>query len=171
MQRIYAFAIAAGVLAVAGVAWLREDAHRAHRFWDAVLPTLRFVREELRGKSGDPQKPCWDPESTCYVSWKAGTYPASLAPGVTSAMIGDPKSSEIVVGKTKAQLRAKFGLDLITTEYESERGAYFRICREYEDVTFDRKYRRVLFVDSGSWPWMIVLGGDTATDLVLLKGC
>lgn len=153
----YAIAIAAGLLVVAEVAWFWEDAHGVRCLWRA-------------GTSGDPSKACWDPDSACYVSWKAGTYPASLAPGVTGAMIADPRANEIVVGKTTAQLRAKFGLDLITTEYDSYRGAYLRICQT-AGLPQERRYRPVLFLDSGAWPWMIVLQNDTATELVLLKGC
>lgn len=157
-MRRRAIAIAAALVVVAGVAWLRNDAHGVRCLWHA-------------GISGDPSKACWDPESACYVSWKAGTYPASLAPGVTSAMIADPKRHEVVVGKTTAQLRAKFGLDLITTEYESYRGAYLRICRAAAGTPRERRSLPVLFLDSGAWPWMIVFEGDTATGLVLLKGC
>lgn len=49
-----------------------------------------------------------DPKNMKYVLWKAGLYKVSLDQA-TTAMVGDRNRDELVVGKTKAQLRDKFG--------------------------------------------------------------
>ena len=54
-----------------------------------------------------------DPKNIKYVLWKADLYKVSLDQA-TTAMIGDPKRDKLVVGKTKMQLRDKFGSLLST---------------------------------------------------------
>jgi hypothetical protein len=130
-RRGHVMAVVGVVVAVAAMAWV----------WEAMHPSPR------------------DPKSIGYVLWKAGLYRADLAI-VTGTMIGDPKRDELVVGKTKAQLRARFG-ELLTTEDAS---SYFRWSHEASSW----KGRTVLFLPGG--PWMIVFEGDTASQLVLLKG-
>jgi hypothetical protein len=101
-----------------------------------------------------------DPKNIKYVFWKAGLYKMNLD-DAAGTMIGDPNRDKLVVGKTKAQLRDKFGLLL----RPAEASAYLRDC--YQDS--DWKDREVLFIRRS--PWMIVFDGDKATDLVLIKGC
>jgi hypothetical protein len=79
----------------------------------------------------------------------------------SGTMIGDANSEMLVLGKTKVELREKFGY-LSTL---SEASPYLRGCYENSDW----KGMDVLFIRKS--PWMIVLSGDKATKLVLIKGC
>jgi len=76
-------------------------------------------------------------------------------------MIGDANREMLVLGKTKVELRGKFGY-LSTL---SEASPYLRGCYENSDW----KGTDVLFIRKS--PWMIVFSGDKATNLVLIKGC
>jgi hypothetical protein len=88
-----------------------------------------------------------------YVFWKAGLY--RLNPDeALGTMVGD-------LGKTKTQLRDKFGV-LLTPE---EASAYLRGC--YEASFW--KGKDVRFVRESLW--MVVFNQDKATELVLMKGC
>src|SRR6266481_3869356 len=49
-----------------------------------------------------------DPKNIKYVLWKSGLYGMNLDTP-TSTMIGDGSREKLVVGKTKVQLREKFG--------------------------------------------------------------
>jgi hypothetical protein len=101
-----------------------------------------------------------DPKNIKYVLWKAGLYRVNLEVA-TTAMIGDPGRDKLVVGKTKAQLRDRFG-PLVSA---AEASPYLRGC--YQNSSW--KDRDVLFIGQG--PWMVVFDGDKATNLVLIKGC
>jgi hypothetical protein len=101
-----------------------------------------------------------DPKNIKYVLWKAGLYRVNLEVA-TAAMIGDPSRDKLVVGKTKAQLRDRFG-PLVSA---AEASLYLRGC--YQNSSW--KDRDVLFI--GQSPWMVVFDGDKATNLVLIKGC
>jgi len=104
--------------------------------------------------------PSPDPRSIKYVLWKADLYKLSLDEA-TSTMVGDPKRDKLVVGKTKEQIREKFG-SLLSP---ADASPYLRGCYE----TSSWKDRDVLFIDQS--PWMVVFHGDKATNLVLVKGC
>lgn len=107
--------------------------------------------------------PSPDPKSFKYVPWKADLYRLNLDEA-TGTMVGDRHRDKLVVGKTKAQLRGKFGcLDRFS-------------CLSRPHDTSERairtpswKDRDVLFI--GQSPWMVVFDGDRATNLVLVKGC
>jgi hypothetical protein len=101
-----------------------------------------------------------DPKNMKYVLWKAGIYKMNLDVA-TGTMVGDGDRNKLVVGKTRAQLRDKFGL-LLSAPAVSP---YLRGC--YQNSHW--KDRDVLFIRQS--PWMIVFDGDKATDLVLIKGC
>jgi hypothetical protein len=101
-----------------------------------------------------------DPKNIKYVFWKAGLYRVNLD-AATAAMVGDPSRDKLVVGKTKAQLRNRFG-SLLSP---AEASAYLRGC--YENSSW--KDRDVLFI--GQSAWMVVFEADKATNLVLVKGC
>jgi hypothetical protein len=101
-----------------------------------------------------------DPRNIGYVFWKYGLYRMNLDTA-SEIMIGDPSRDKIVVGKTKLQLRNKFGY-LLTPADASQ---YLRGC--YQQSFW--KDREVLFIRKS--PWMIVFDGDRATNLVLVKGC
>jgi hypothetical protein len=101
-----------------------------------------------------------DPKNIKYVFWKAGLYRVNLDVA-TTAMVGDPSRDKLVVGKTKTQLRDRFGLLLSP----AEASPYLRGC--YQNSSW--KDRDVLFIGQSSW--MIILDGDKATNLVLIKGC
>ena len=79
----------------------------------------------------------------------------------TETMIGDAGRDKLVIGKTKEQLRNRFGY-LLTPANASQ---YLRTC--YQNSSW--KDRDVLFIRQS--PWMIVFDGNKATDLVLIKGC
>jgi len=101
-----------------------------------------------------------DPKNMKYVLWKAGLYNVSLDQA-TTAMVGDRHRDEVVVGKTKAQLRDKFG-SLLSP---ADASPYLREC--FKNSSW--KDRDVLFIGQSSW--MVVFDGDKATNLVLVKGC
>ena len=101
-----------------------------------------------------------DPKNVKYILWKAGfhTMNVDLA---TGTMIGDPSRDDLVIGKTKGQIRDRFGSLLSPAEATP----YLRACY----LSSDWRHREVLFIRTS--PWMIVFDGDRATDLVLIKGC
>lgn len=104
--------------------------------------------------------PSPDPKSIKYVLWKADLY--RLNPDeATGTMVADPNRDKLVEGKTKAQLRDKFG-SLLSS---AEASPYLRGC--YQNSSW--KDRDVLFIGQSSW--MVVFDGDKATSLVLVKGC
>ena len=79
----------------------------------------------------------------------------------TGTMIADASRNKLVVGKTEAELRSKFGY-LVTL---SDASQYLRSC--YQSSPW--KDRKVLFIRRS--PWMVLFDGDKATQLVLIKGC
>lgn len=101
-----------------------------------------------------------DPKNMKYVFWKVGIYKMDLDLA-TGTMIGDAHRNKLVLGKTEAQLRSRFGYLLTPTDASP----YLRSC--YENSSW--KDRRVVFIRNS--PWMVVLDGDKAVDLVLIKGC
>jgi hypothetical protein len=99
-----------------------------------------------------------DPKSIEYNLWKIGLY--RMDPNTAAgAMIGDRNRDKLVIGKTKEQLRFKFGnlqtIDQVSQYYRDGHDSYW-------------KDRDVLFI--GESPWMIVFNRDRATNLVLMKG-
>ena len=101
-----------------------------------------------------------DPKNIKYVLWKNGLYGMNLD-AVTGTMIGDRSREKLVIGKTKVQLREKFGY--LSTA--ADVSPYLRAC--YQDSAW--KDRDALFIRMS--PWMVVFDGDRATELVLIKGC
>jgi len=101
-----------------------------------------------------------DPKNIKYVLWKANLYPLNIKV-VTGTMVGDRSPEKLVVGKTKQQLRDKFGSLLPAADVSS----YLQDC--YRNSNW--RDRDVLFIGH-SW-WMVVFDGDRATNLVLVKGC
>jgi hypothetical protein len=101
-----------------------------------------------------------DPKNIKYVLWKTGLYRMNLDL-VTGTMIGDPGREKLVVGKTKSQLRERFGYLLPP----AEASPYLRGC--YQDSSW--KNRDVQFIRKS--PWMVVFDGDKASELILVKGC
>jgi hypothetical protein len=101
-----------------------------------------------------------DPKSIKYVLWKNGLYGMNLETA-TDTMIGDRSREKLVVGKTRVQLREKFGY----LSKASEISPYLRGC--YQDSAW--KDKDVLFIRQT--PWMVIFDGDKATELILFKGC
>ena len=101
-----------------------------------------------------------DPKNIKYVLWKHGLYRMDLDTASVT-MIGDANRDILVLGKSKVELRKKFGY-LSTL---SEASTYLRGCYE----NYDWKSMDVLFIRKS--PWMIVFSGHKATQLVLIKGC
>jgi hypothetical protein len=100
-----------------------------------------------------------DPKNIEYVLWKSGLHDLDLDRAL-EVMIGDCKAKRLVVGKTKAELRERFE-KLVAA---ADASPFLR--SGYEN--FGWKGRDVLFLRSS--PWMGVLQGDLAVDLVLMKG-
>ena len=101
-----------------------------------------------------------DPKNIKYVLWKNGLYGMNLD-SATGTMIGDSSREKLVVGKTRAQLRERFGY--LSTPADASpylKGCYLDSAWKDKDVLFIRKS-----------PWMVVFDGDKATELVLIKGC
>jgi hypothetical protein len=101
-----------------------------------------------------------DPKNIRYVLWKRGLYRMD-ADRAIAPMIGDRHRDDLVVGKTREELRSRFGR-LLTLAQASP---YYKFCYQ----TSGWKDSDVLFIDRS--PWMIVFKGDRAAELVLLKGC
>lgn len=104
--------------------------------------------------------PNGDPKNIKYVLWKAGIYRMNLDTAAYT-MIGDSGRNKLVVGKSREQLRNKFGY-LVTPANASQ---YLRGCYQNSDW----KNKEVLFLRQS--PFMVVFDGNRATDLVLVKGC
>jgi hypothetical protein len=100
-----------------------------------------------------------DPKNMRYVLWKAGLFKLNTDVAAV-AMVADPGRDKLVVGRTKAQLRERFG-PLFSI---SEVTPHLRECYQKSPWTG----RDVLFV--GRTPWMVVFDGAKATNLVLVKG-
>jgi hypothetical protein len=101
-----------------------------------------------------------DPKNIRYVLWKAGLYKLDLNVA-TAAMIGDRDRDRLVVGKTEAALREKFGLLL----NPKDASPYLSDCYQRSPWTG----KPALFI--GKTPWVILLEGGKAKTLILLKGC
>jgi|SRR5581483_4809018 len=101
-----------------------------------------------------------DPQNMKYVLWKAGLYRVGLD-RATAAMVGDRDRDRLVLGRTKAQLRNKFGYLLSP----KDASPYLRGC--YQSSPW--KSKDVLFIGDSSW--MIVFDDDKATSLLFVKGC
>jgi hypothetical protein len=104
--------------------------------------------------------PNGDSKNIKYVLWKAGVYGMNLDTAANT-MIGDSGRNNLVVGKSKDQLRNKFGY-LVKPADASQ---YLRSCYQNSDW----RNKEVLFIRQS--PWMVAFDGDRATDLVLVKGC
>ena len=104
--------------------------------------------------------PSPDPKNIKYVLWKADLYKLNFDEA-TGTMVGDRNRDKLVVGKTKAQLREKFG-SLLSP---ADASPYLRGC--YQNSPW--KERDVLFIGRSSW--MVVFEGGKAANLVLVKGC
>ena len=101
-----------------------------------------------------------DPKNIKYVFWKIGLCRMDLDTAL-GTMIGDRKREKLVIGKTRDQLRAKFGYLLLP----SEAGPYMQAC--YAESAWE-KNATVLLLRRG--PWMVKFEGDKAADLKLCKG-
>jgi hypothetical protein len=77
-------------------------------------------------------------------------------------MIGDGNGREkLVVGKTREQLRTRFGYLLrLADASQYLKGCYQKSGLNDSEVLFIRRS-----------PWMVVFDGDKATSLALIKGC
>jgi len=101
-----------------------------------------------------------DPKNIKYVMWKAGFYGMDLDEAV-GTMTGDATRDKLVLGKTKPQLRKRFGYLLEPADVSP----YLRACY----LSSSWKGKDVLFIRRS--PWMVVFDGDVATELILIKGC
>jgi hypothetical protein len=82
--------------------------------------------------------PSPDPKSIKYVLWKADLYRLNLDEA-TGTMVGDPHRDALVVGKSKAQLRSKFGSLLPPADASPYlRGCYQNSSWNDREVTLHR---------------------------------
>src|SRR6266851_5264343 len=100
-----------------------------------------------------------DPKNIRYVLWKAGLYKLDVNV-TTAAMVADRNRDKLVLGKTEAELREKFGL-LLEPDHASP---YLADCFQKSSW----KGNSALFI--GQTPWLILLENGKAKNLVLLKG-
>jgi len=101
-----------------------------------------------------------DPKNIQYVLWKTG-LPTMDADRAAGTMIGDVDREKMILGKTREQLRSRFGY--LTPLAQAS--PYLQNCY----LSSGRTGQDVLFVRRG--PWMVVFHGDRASELVLIKGC
>jgi hypothetical protein len=99
-----------------------------------------------------------DPKGIQYTLWKMSFHDLDQA-HAAGDMVGDVNRDELVVGKTKEELRHRFVL-----QTPAQTAAYYRKCEGGHSM----KNRSVLFVKDSEW--LIVFAGDRATGLVLCKG-
>lgn len=100
-----------------------------------------------------------DPKNIKYVLWKYGFYSMDLDIAADT-MVGDAKRDSLVIGKTREQLKSKFGYLLAL----SEARPYLQSCHQQYWAGRD-----VMFIRQSNW--MVVFDGDRAGNLVLIKGC
>jgi hypothetical protein len=103
--------------------------------------------------------PSPDPKNMRYVLWRAGFHTMDPDTAV-EIMVGDVHPEKIVLGKTREQLRGRFGY-LSTLAQASP---YLQDCYS----SWHSRGKEVLFIRTSQW--MIVFDGDQATELVLCKG-
>lgn len=104
--------------------------------------------------------PSPDPKNIKYVLWKADLYKLNVDEA-TGTMVGDRYPDKLVVGKTKSQLRKKFGSLLPAGDASTSlQDCYHNSAWNHQDV---------LFIGH-SW-WMVAFNEGNATNLVLLKPC
>jgi hypothetical protein len=104
--------------------------------------------------------PSPDPKNIKYVLWKVNLYKLNVDEA-NGTMVGDRDRNRLVIGKTKEQLRDRFG-SLLPPKDASP---YLQGCYRNSDW----RNRDVLFIGHSSW--MVVFEGDKAITLVLVKGC
>ena len=102
-----------------------------------------------------------DAKNFRYMLWKNGIHAMNLDVA-TGTMIADPERDRLVVGKTKAELRDKFGYLLPA----ADASPYLRAC--YQNTWWPGQ-QEVMFIRKSEW--MVVFNGDRAEKLVLMKGC
>lgn len=90
-----------------------------------------------------------DPESIKYVLWKNGLHGMNLET-TAGTMIDDRSGEKLVVGKTRAQLREKFGY----LSKPAEISPYLRGC--YQDSA--RKDKDALLIIRQT-SWMVIFDG------------
>ncbi len=122
----------------------------------AVLITLALGISGWRAQYPDNS----DPKSLRYTLWKHNLYKMNLDVA-TDLMVGDHGRDLIVVGKTKGELRERFGYLLNAADAKP----YLRAC--YQSSPW--RDRDVLFIRRSRW--MVVFDNDRAANLILIKGC
>ena len=100
-----------------------------------------------------------DPKNIRYVFWKAGFHAMDLDTAAWT-MIGDADRDRIVIGRTKSELRNRFGQLLTPADATPYLRGCYLLYWKGEDALFIR-----------TSPWLIIFEDDRATDLVLIKGC
>ena|SRR5436190_23848395 len=90
-----------------------------------------------------------DPKNIKYVLWKNDLYGMNLDTA-TGTMIGDASREKLVIGKTKVQLREKFGY----LSMPEDMSQYLKGC--YQAAWKDRD---VLFIRNS--PWMVIFDGGS----------
>ena len=102
-----------------------------------------------------------DPRSLQYVLWKRGLYPLDIETAL-STMIGDPSRDNLVIGKSKDQLRARFGfLTPIASASEYDQIAY-------RDLHLEKTNHEIFVLRRSTW--IVVFSSGWASDLILVKG-
>ncbi len=101
-----------------------------------------------------------EPKDLRYKGWKLGVYPMNPDKALET-MVGDTYPDKLVVGKTEAELKKKFGY-VTPLERTSE---YVKYCYNNSD----RRGQDVLMLRNSNW--MVVMKNGRAQELVLVKGC
>ena len=101
-----------------------------------------------------------DPKSIQYLLWKNGPFHITLSEA-SSAMIGDPKRDNLVIGKTRQEIEARFGRLLNPDEV----APYFRDYYLSNEIW---RHKQAAFIKDSNW--MILFDHDRATGVILVKG-
>jgi hypothetical protein len=103
-----------------------------------------------------------EPKGMLYIGWRLG-LPTMDQDRALGTMVGDVHREGLVIGKSKDELRARFGYVTTLDEPSSE---YVRFCYNNYDTY---RGKDVLILRRSNW--MVVMKDGRAEDLVLVKGC
>jgi hypothetical protein len=129
-----------------------------HKLVIFVLVSLGLIA--LTGAVLGPLSDPVDRVNFRYIAWKHGLYRMPLDEAL-DGMVEDPNRDSLVIGKTEAELDAKFGF--ITSV--SEASSYVNYCY------FNSEYHNTDAVILRRSNWMVLMHNGRAKQLLRVTGC